>query len=524
MRTDIIRMYKDVHSWVGIFSGLALFIAFYAGAITMFEAPLQRWASPPVATAAVPLEQTDTLIAKAIAARPEAAKRYNVHVDVTPGAPSRMSWSTGDRRNPGPVQYATLDAGGELVVTSAGPSPAAEFIDMLHQQVGLPLEHEQAMIVMGVVCLLYAIALISGVIVLIPSLIKDLFLIRLGKNVKRMWLDVHNALGLFSLPFHIIMVLSALVFAFHDQFYGAQGYAFGKAMEPPAVHHHDAPASGSLLSPAALVATLQEQAPNFRPTMLSYAREPEGHYELRVQGTDPLRGLRGADFGVAEVDPYTGKIVSADYMPGKQDGWFATLTSFFALHFGNFGGVPVRWLYFVLGLAGAFLFYTGNLLWVESRRKKERKAGAVEQSRSTRILGSLTVGITLGCIAGISLTLASAKWPGFPATAQGHSLLYYGVFCAAILWALWRGAARAAPELLAVSALATLAIPVTSLVTGLSGTGWNHADSTLMIDIVALAGAAIYAAAAHKTRQRTLNGPRDSIWSLQPQSAPEASA
>lgn len=36
MRTDIVKTYKDVHSWVGIIAGLALFIAFYAGAITMF--------------------------------------------------------------------------------------------------------------------------------------------------------------------------------------------------------------------------------------------------------------------------------------------------------------------------------------------------------------------------------------------------------------------------------------------------------------------------------------------------------
>ncbi|MGF7151996.1 putative iron-regulated membrane protein [Sphingomonas zeicaulis] len=42
MRTDIIRTYKDIQSWVGIIAGLALFIAFNAGAITMFEEPLQR--------------------------------------------------------------------------------------------------------------------------------------------------------------------------------------------------------------------------------------------------------------------------------------------------------------------------------------------------------------------------------------------------------------------------------------------------------------------------------------------------
>jgi hypothetical protein len=42
MRTDVIKTYKDVHSWVVIIAGLAQFVAFYAGAITMFEGPLNR--------------------------------------------------------------------------------------------------------------------------------------------------------------------------------------------------------------------------------------------------------------------------------------------------------------------------------------------------------------------------------------------------------------------------------------------------------------------------------------------------
>ena len=46
MRTDIVRMYRHIHSWIGVACGLALFIAFYAGALTMFEIPLQRWATP----------------------------------------------------------------------------------------------------------------------------------------------------------------------------------------------------------------------------------------------------------------------------------------------------------------------------------------------------------------------------------------------------------------------------------------------------------------------------------------------
>ena len=50
IRSDIIKVYKDVHIWIGIVSGLMLFIAFYAGSVTMFEKPLERWATPPSTT------------------------------------------------------------------------------------------------------------------------------------------------------------------------------------------------------------------------------------------------------------------------------------------------------------------------------------------------------------------------------------------------------------------------------------------------------------------------------------------
>src|SRR3546814_13080360 len=76
--------------------------------------------------------------------------------------------------------------------------------------VGLPFDHQIAMPIMGGIALLYAVAIVSGVICLLPSLVKDLFALRFGKNLKRMWLDLHNVLGLFSLPFHLIMALTSV--------------------------------------------------------------------------------------------------------------------------------------------------------------------------------------------------------------------------------------------------------------------------------------------------------------------------
>jgi len=517
IRTDIIRVYKDVHGWVGICSGIALFIAFYAGALTMFEDVIQRWASPPPALAAAPsLERSPELIAKVLEAHPEAARSFDVHVALGPEQPARLSWTVGDAEHgPASTFYASLDTDGALQVAEQGPSGVAQWIDVLHQQVGLPFPHEIAMPIMGVVALLYAMALVSGVIILLPSLIKDLFAVRIGRNVKRMWLDIHNVLGLFSLPFHIVMALSAIVFAFHDQFYMAQG-----AVAPPPAREaraggSPAPEARAALSPAEIVARLQRQAPGFEPLTLGFQKGPRGE-SVRVTGRDTRYPMRGATFGVAVVDPYSGAIKSSDYMPGLQSAGFAVLSSFFALHFGNFGGPLVQWSYFLLGLGGAFLFYTGNLLWIESRRRRERKAGPVAQSRSTRVLAGLTVCSSLGCVAGISVTLAAAKiLPLFGAATTGwHQILYYAPFLAMTAWAVHRGAARSSAPLMRAAALACLAVPAASAL-ALIGIGWNHGGATWWIDITAVAGAVLLFYLAPRAAQRAAAAPKDSVWSAE---------
>ncbi|MXO65900.1 PepSY-associated TM helix domain-containing protein [Altericroceibacterium endophyticum] len=519
MPADVVKMYKEIHGWVGIISGLALFIAFYAGAITMFEGPVQQWASAPSQLAPAPsLQRTPELLTKVMDAHPEAAASYEVNLVIDAHHPARLVWKSGDpeeiEHGGGTTHYASLRPDGSLQVETSGPSPVAQFIDDLHRNIGLPFDHEITMPIMGAVSMLYVIALVSGLIVLLPSLVKDLFALRFGKNVKRMWLDLHNLLGVFSLPFHIVMALTALVFAFHDQLYMAQGVAFDSGGQRPRMVA--AGPSPEPLAPAEMVAKLREEAPYFEPYTLSYAAMPGGRSVVRATGGDPDYPIRTPLYGVVTADPVNGKILSVDYMPGRQDGWSEAVTSFFALHYGSFGGGPIRWAYFLLGLSGAFIFYTGNLLWVESRRKRERKAGAVEQTRATRILAALTVGVPLGCIAGIALTLSAAKPLGHAATTELHSAIYYAVFLMFTAWALVRGAARSGPELSCAAAFALLTIPAASL---LATSDWPGSLSLWLVDGTAVALAVLLVRSAGGAKRRARSGPRDSVWAAKGASA-----
>lgn len=525
MRADIIRIYKSVHTWTGIVSGMALFIAFYAGALTVFKEPLRRWSTPPAAVMQpVPMDAVQPLIVQTLATTPAAARGVMLKLEGEQAIP-RLEWQVRppktDDHDESAVRHfaATLAADGSAQVNEQRPPRLLEFIDVLHRVVGLPVDSDPNRWIMGVISALYFVALVSGVIVLLPSLVKDFFALRVGKNLKRMWLDAHNVVGIVSLPFHIVMALSAVVFAYHDQIYAMQDKLihqgqWSQSNARPQGKPGDAPARNpaDMLLPSQLVQIVKQTAPGFEPTGLQYAQVTGPRPTVRVWGKDPQGVSPRAVGGFAALDPYSGKLLSADALSGTQNTPNLFISSFFALHMASFGGAVVPWLYFLLGLAGAWLFYSGNLLWVESRRKAQRKGAGQGvdmpvQRRDTAIMAAATVGVCLGCVAGISLTLAAAKWlPGrVDDMAAWHMGIYYAVFFASLAWAFARGAARAAAPLLWLAALCTLAIPVSSLLVWGSGQSWG-------VDLTALLGALALAWMARATARRVRSGPADSVW------------
>ena len=418
IRTDLIRRYKTLHTWTGIVAGFGLFIAFYGGALSMFKEPIADWASPARPAALVDGAQRDALFARVVAATPD-FRVVRVHVDHDARTPGSVVLPAG-RDETAPVRVASLDANGALQLRERTPTPLAEWIDRVHRTGGFPGDPEIGIHVMGVVSALYALALVSGVIVLLPTLAQDLLALRVGRNRKRMWLDAHNLLGVASLPFHLVMALSAVVFAFHHEVYDLQDATIHRdsvvaeaayaPLQPVPVQ------TDALLPPGVIVERMRALSPEFTVTSIDYrgaAPQADGTRAVTaaVQGYAPGRFLRGGNFGIAFLDAGSGQVLSDGFLPGHQRGWSHAVAAFFALHFGNFGGPGIQWAYFLLGLVGAAVFYTGNLLWVESRRKIARNgAPPVLQTRSARHLAAATVGTSLGCVIGLSATVAAAHW------------------------------------------------------------------------------------------------------------------
>ncbi|EHH69629.1 PepSY-associated TM helix domain-containing protein [Gluconobacter morbifer] len=504
IRGDIVRLYRAIHSWVGIMAGLFLFIAFYAGGMTMFEEPLEYWGSrSDTLPAPVSMTQLPELLQKASKANPAAATSYTVVLHPDPVSPSSLMWSVSQDRDHGPARtvYAGLAPDGTLVTRSRTPSQAAYFINILHQRIGLPLGRTSGRLIMGFVALLYAVALVSGTITLLPSLVRNLFVLRLGENLRRVWMDFHTLLGVCSLPFHIVIAATAAGFAFQQPV-----LALEHALFIPAPHvemaRHKHPGNGNsshvkhgnMPAPGQIVAILAEQAPDFTPDKLTYSTR-NGKISLRVTGHDFRHVTRRADGGYVDINPYDGHMISTDYLPGHQSHGFVALTTIYALHFGTFGGLAGQICYALLGMGGAFLFYSGNQLWLSSRRQRERSAGLTQASSTTRALSILTTGCMLGCMSGISAILAAVPLLPEGGHYQTVEILFYAVFLACLATAVCLGGDRSRQPLLLATGLLTILIPMTDGTRVLS-TGLNHVS--VIIDLLALLyGAVLILIASH---------------------------
>ena len=457
----LLKTHLPLHTWCGVVSALFLIVCFLAGALTLFLDDLNRWAAPPPPSVMpAPDARQQAQLLDYMAAHPEITTTFTLHLRTTADAPAPLSWE-----RDGEQFWATRDANGQWRRFSA-PLPAlGEVLDDLHRTAGIP--GAVGGYTMGVVAVLYALALISGTVLLLPRLKRQLFALRPEGGRRRAWLDLHNLLGLTALPFHLVIAITTAVFVFYAPLEQAM-----RALSPAAdTDVAEAAGQGELLPPATLLARAQAFAPALQAERMVFdALDDRAEALVVVLGGTATGGRR---LYVA-LNPYGGAL---RYRNSGGSFYHAASDAFAALHFGNYGGYPLRWLYFVLALAGAVLFYTGNLLWLGKRARGER--------RDVRLLAALTVGTSCGAICGMATMLLTARFqPLLPLTAEtlAHAS-YYLPFLAANAYALRRGAGATA-ALLCVSIALLCAIPAT---TGLAAVGWLPFVPRLLLPVDATA-------------------------------------
>ncbi|AOA57023.1 PepSY-associated TM helix domain-containing protein [Acinetobacter larvae] len=533
VRTDIIKTAKDLHTWVGISAGILLFICFFAGGLTMFQHDLSRWASPPAQQLApIQAEQYPILIQKVQAAYPETQQSFGINFSSKEHFNAPMQWTTGNAGRSFDSQQrtmlATLNPDGSIRVEEENVSKLGWLIEQLHETGGIPGtvgHHTLGVYVMGIVAVLYFLAIMSGLIILLPTLVKDFFAIRKGKNKKRFWLDTHNVIGITSLPFHILISITVIVFAFHDLFFVALGKIVyrGEALFKPAIVQIADPKPAFDLD--TILTRIQQQAPEYEIRAITFNRldQPEKASAFAALYSDNHM-LRGDYFDYMSFNPYQSDAYNNQTLNAHNGAWDKLINSMFSLHFGNYGGDITRWLYVLLGIGGAFLFYSGNILWVESRIKKHKNMNlpAPAQRRDVKFIANLTVGACLGCVLAVFTSMLVGRWAYvFSPQLSNHNLLfmyaYYVVFCAALAYSFIFGAARVLPQLLVSIAIVLVLLPVSSLlayILQINGL-WYSTGQRIWVDVFAVIFALAFLRFYQQAYTRAKTASAGSLWAIQ---------
>ena len=537
VRTDILRLAKELHTWVGICAGILLFICFFAGGLSMFQHDLSKWATPPQQSLhTVELHQYNDLVSQVQQRYPEAQKSFQINLNSKEFHHAPIQWQPAqsqvhddhDFDTDQSAMLATLKPDGSLQVEQENLSKLGWLIEQLHETAGIPGmlgHHTLGVYVMGVVSVLYFLALMTGLIVLLPTLVKDYFAIRQGKNKKRFWLDAHNVIGITSLPFHILISVTVIVFAFHDLFYDGLGQLVAKGKPL-----FERPAAVQIVEPVPpldvekILLQVQQQAQGYEVSSVSFNNlDQPSKASARVSLYSPDQMLRGDNFDVMFFNPYQPAPYSTANLNTQSSALDQLIRSMFSLHFGNYGGDFTRWLYLALGMGGAFLFYSGNILWIESRVKRQKNPNLAPpaQRKDVQFIANLTIGSCLGTVLGIFMSMLIGRW-AYVLSPELHSInawfmyIYYAIFIFSLILSFVLGAARALPTLLLFIAVTLLLLPLTSMLAlllpeiGL----WSSFSYLWWIDVFSILFAGLFLRFYRQAQARVQSAEVGSIWSV----------
>ncbi len=538
-----------LHTWFGLVLGYVLMVAFFFGALSVFDREIDRWSIPETRFEPQVMPSFDARLAPIFERmKPDEHElelaRDRVGGPLEPVLPV-MNWSAyTTHRDPVLAMYA------EYAVKNNPDDP----LDHVHGYItidprdGRQLPHDQLKIgseffyplhfslhlewrqigywIVGFAALVMLAALVSGVVIH-RKFFRELFTFRPGKAIQRSTLDLHNLTGVVALPFHFIFALSGLtIFAgvylpvgetmLQRQaldYYAAADRARGLAPAPSGV-------AAPLASVDAMVVEAKRRwAARGMPgevgfLYVNHVGDASSYVSIYRAGSDRV-ALVGQAIHFAGT---TGKVVYEEPAPSAANSVNEFLTG---LHLQHFRHWLLRWFYVLGGLAGCVCIATGFIFFVEKRKRQHAQAGV----RGARWVDAFAVATVTGMlVATASILLVNRLLPADIAhRATWEEGAFWSAWGLALVHALIRGApvqyARLSPawheQAWLFAGLAYAAVLANWLTTGdglwktLPEGYWPVAG----LDLALLVAGAIAALAARALRRRELGrqaaSPRD---------------
>lgn len=499
----------SLHTWTGLLLGWVLYAMFLTGTVSYFKDELSQWMRPELPALKQRLDQATTAqrIADELGRIVPDASMWSVKLPDAHSNSVYAFWRGGDRQAPrggfgegifDPQTGARFAARGTL---------GGDFFYRFHFQFYYmsPLWGRW---LAGIAAMFMLIAIIAGVITH-KKIFTDFFTFRWGKG-QRAWLDAHNALSVFGLPFHLMITYTGLVTLMALYFpWGEQ-----TALRTPAERQQlavELSAFGALPStPSGQKAPLASIADMVRQAEARWGEGTVGRVNAALPGDAGARvAVTRGDAGrvsmspsYLEFDGANGRLLAVHDRVGAAAETRGVL---YALHLGRFGDIETRWLYFLVSFMGTAMVGTGLVMWTVKRRQK--LADPARPHFGFRVVERLNI----ASIAGLSVAMTGYLWANrllphaMPSRAEWEIHAFFIVWGLTLLYALLRPARAAWVELLATAAALLALLPVLNTLTtsrplwhSLAAGDWVFAG----VDLMCWALAALHGVLAFRTARR----------------------
>ncbi len=224
---------------------------------------------------------------------------------------------------------------------------------------------------LGLMGLLFCVAIVSGVVLYWPSTRKlDFGAMRRDRPRLVRWLDLHNLLGVVTVVWALTVGFTGVINTWADLIFKLWQNDQLVAMTQ-AYKDRGMPAGPTSVDQA--VAAAREVMPGMKPSFVAFPGNPfssKSHYAVFMRGETPLtsRLLRPA-----LVEAETGKLTDSRELPLYTKALLVSQP----LHFGDYGGMPLKIIWAVLDIATIVVLVTGLYLWVVRIRRRRAARPAV---------------------------------------------------------------------------------------------------------------------------------------------------
>jgi uncharacterized iron-regulated membrane protein len=395
-----------LHTWAGLVFGWLLFAIFFTGTLTVFDQEITYWMQPelhPVTPAPLNVEAAVHTLEQFASQ----AERWWIELPSERTPVSIIRWSQDGTSASRVINSLT---GQPLTIRD---THGGEFFYRFHYQLLL----DQAGIwIVGAAAMAMLVALVTG-IVIHHRIFKDFFTFRPKASSHRAWLDAHNVTGVLVFPFHLMITFTGLVIFWSIYMPAGIQVQYDGKMEGfwAEAESFNEPERANQKAPLVSLGDLERQTRPYwqggqtRSIVVSHPGDRHALVHIYRRSDDRLSLYNDR----VSFDGVSGEI-QAVWINSKPA--YMTQSVLSGLHFVQFGGATMRWLYFGMGLASSAMIATGLVLWVVKRQGRHAATDGVGYR--------LVEGFNVAAVAGLLVATAAYFWANrlLPAELSGREL------------------------------------------------------------------------------------------------------